>query len=46
MCGQGFMLGPGLGKILAETLADKEKHESIFEQLSLYRKFESIEKLK
>jgi sarcosine oxidase subunit beta len=46
MCGQGFMLGPGLGKILAEAITGKEKHETVFDNLSLYRKFESMEMLK
>jgi sarcosine oxidase subunit beta len=46
MCGQGFMLGPGLGKILAESIAGTDKHEGVFEYLSLYRKFESMEMLK
>ncbi|MDR0497296.1 MAG: FAD-binding oxidoreductase [Treponema sp.] len=46
MCGQGFMLGPGLGKILAETITGNESHKDVFEHLSLYRKFESMEMLK
>jgi sarcosine oxidase subunit beta len=50
MCGQGFMLGPGLGRILADVLANGDsgqaRHADIFEELSLYRKFEGMELLK
>ncbi len=47
MCGQGFMLGPGLGKILTEVIVDKtEKYNHIFDQLSLYRSFAGQEVLK
>ena len=47
MCGQGFMLGPGLGKILAETFVDgSKKHDFIFKQLSPYRSFDTEEMLK
>lgn len=50
MCGQGFMLGPGLGHILADVLANgksgQERHAGIFDELSLYRKFEGMELLK
>ncbi|MBN2857363.1 MAG: FAD-binding oxidoreductase [Candidatus Delongbacteria bacterium] len=47
MCGQGFMLGPGLGKIISEILADKtDKYDFILEQLSLYRQFIGNEMLK
>ena len=47
MCGQGFMLGPGLGKILAETFVDGSKeHDFIFEQLTPYRNFDTEEMLK
>ncbi len=47
MCGQGFMLGPGLGKILAESFIDGNKeHDFIFEQLSPYRNFDAEEMLK
>ncbi len=47
MCGQGFMLGPGLGKILSEVIADKtQKHDDILNELSLYRKFDSEEMFK
>jgi sarcosine oxidase, subunit beta len=47
MCGQGFMLGPGLGLIVSEILADKsKKYDFITEQLSLYRNFSGVEVLK
>jgi sarcosine oxidase subunit beta len=47
MCGQGFMLGPGLGKILSEIIVDKTKiYDDILEELSLYRKFDQDEMLK
>ncbi len=48
MCGQGFMLGPGLGQILAEVLVDQraEAHQPVFDQLSLYREFSGQETLK
>lgn len=47
MCGQGFMLGPGLGKILADVLVDKSsQYDFIFDQFSLYRNFSGDELLK
>lgn len=55
MCGQGFMLGPGLGRILAETFvsgasidrpAGSTEYGFVFDQLSLYRDFAGMEKLK
>jgi sarcosine oxidase subunit beta len=50
MCGQGFMLGPGLGSILADVLANgkagQERHASLLGELSMYRKFEGMEMLK
>ncbi|MBP7867326.1 MAG: FAD-binding oxidoreductase [Acidobacteria bacterium] len=47
MCGQGFMLGPGLGVILAEVLVDgSTAYDHIFEQLTLYRDFSGMEMLK
>lgn len=47
MCGQGFMLGPGLGKIISEIIVDKtDKYNFILDQLSLYRQFEGNEMLK
>ena len=49
MCGQGFMLGPGLGEILAEiitTTTTTKENQQILDQLSLYRDFGSQEVLK
>ncbi len=47
MCGQGFMLGPGLGRLLADAIADGPGAAAdVFEELSLYRKFEGMELLK
>ena len=47
MCGQGFMLGPGLGKILSEIIVDKSgTYEEILSELSLYRNFAGMEVLK
>jgi len=47
MCGQGFMLGPGLGYIIAEIINDNsDKYNFILDQLSLYREFAGIELLK
>ena len=46
MCGQGFMLGPGLGKIITEYLIDAScDHDFIFRQLNPYRAFDSEEAL-
>jgi sarcosine oxidase, subunit beta len=50
MCGQGFMLGLGLGKILAEVIAEGPRADAgafafILDQLSPYRKFEGMEML-
>jgi sarcosine oxidase, subunit beta len=47
MCGQGFMLGPGLGKIISEIIVNKaDKYNFILDQLSLYRQFAGNEMLK
>lgn len=47
MCGQGYMLGPGLGWILAEKLVNKSTdYDSILSTLSLYRDFNGEEALK
>ena len=48
MCGQGFMLGPGLGELLARLVQhdlEPEDHE-VLDRLSPYREFEEQEKLK
>ncbi|MGO8695892.1 MAG: NAD(P)/FAD-dependent oxidoreductase [Rectinemataceae bacterium] len=47
MCGQGFMIGPGLGRILAMVIAEGTKeYDFIFDELTPYRKFEGMEMLK
>lgn len=48
MCGQGFMLGPGLGEVLARIVTEKltSKDNEILEEFSLYRDFGKEEKLK
>jgi sarcosine oxidase subunit beta len=48
MCGQGFMLGPGVGKLITRLLADKlsQDDEENLHSLSLYRNFEEEEKFK
>jgi sarcosine oxidase subunit beta len=47
MCGQGFMIGPGLGLIASKIIADKsEKYNFILDQLTLYRNFSGVEVLK
>jgi len=47
MCGQGFMIGPGLGKILSELIVDNvREHDDILRQLNLYRQFTIKEILK
>ena len=48
MCGQGFMLGPGLGLYLAKLVThdlDDEDRE-VFEVLSPYREFAGAEQLR
>ncbi|MCP4760665.1 MAG: FAD-binding oxidoreductase [archaeon] len=47
-CGQGFMLGPGLGEFLSRLVRNKltERDRIILNELSLYRDFSSKEKLK
>jgi sarcosine oxidase subunit beta len=48
MCGQGYMIGPGLGEVLARFTADDptEIDKEILDEFSLYRDFASEEKLK
>ena len=48
MCGQGFMLGPGVGQVVAGMIAGKtdEKDRIIIEGFSPYRKFGGEEALK
>lgn len=47
MCGQGFMIGPGLGKILSEIFIENNlEYSDILDELSPYRNFDAEEKLK
>jgi sarcosine oxidase subunit beta len=48
MCGQGYMLGPGVGALLARVVQGTLTPEDgeILEELSPYREFEREEKLK
>jgi sarcosine oxidase subunit beta len=48
MCGQGFMLGPGIGELLARMVIGNltQKDNEVLEYLSPYRQFAGQEKLK
>ena len=48
MCGQGFMLGPGIGEVISRLIRDvlTEDDKIILEELSLYRDFGQVEMLK
>ncbi|MGD2178266.1 MAG: FAD-binding oxidoreductase [Anaerolineae bacterium] len=48
MCGQGFMLGPGIGSLLSRMVQDEltSEDEETLEELSPYREFGGEEKLK
>ncbi len=47
MCGQGFMLGPGLGRIISEIICENNRsYDFILDQLSPYRSFNGNEILK
>jgi len=48
MCGQGYMLGPGLGELINRLVQDKltAKDNQTLIELSLYRDFGKVEKLK
>jgi sarcosine oxidase subunit beta len=48
MCGQGFMLGPGLGDYLAKLVTGDldESDQEVFEVLSPYRDFAAAEQLR
>jgi len=49
MCGQGFMLGPGLGELLARMVTQDEvdeKDQEVLDILSPYREFAGMEALK
>ncbi|HHN94037.1 MAG TPA: FAD-binding oxidoreductase [Anaerolineae bacterium] len=48
MCGQGYMLGPGVGDLLTRLVQDSltPEDEEVLEELSPYRSFGGEEKLK
>jgi sarcosine oxidase subunit beta len=49
MCGQGFMLGPGVGELMARMVTQNElstEDEMVLKQLSPYREFKGKEALK
>lgn len=48
MCGQGFMLGPGLATLLTRLVQDEltEDDREVLEKFSAYREFAGMEKLK
>ncbi len=48
MCGQGYMLGPGLGVLLSHLVQDRltQEEQEVLEELSPYRPFGGEEKLK
>ena len=48
MCGQGFMLGPGLGEIVARLIAgeETEKDKRILKSFDFYRDFSGMEAFK
>jgi len=48
MCGQGFMLGPGIGKLFARLLTNRLSNDDMdnLESLNLYRNFGAEEQFK
>ena len=48
MCGQGFMLGTGIGELLSRIVLDKtsQTDDTILKELSFYRTFGKVETLK
>ncbi|WP_457557014.1 NAD(P)/FAD-dependent oxidoreductase [Candidatus Harpocratesius sp.] len=48
MCGQGYMLGPGIGELISRLIQDKltDNDHIILNELTLYRDFGVIEQLK
>ncbi len=48
MCGQGFMLGPGIGEVMARLMVDEmnETDRLVLNELRLNRQFTSVEALK
>jgi sarcosine oxidase subunit beta len=47
MCGQGFMLGPGVGEMLVRMVlkAQTAKDDEVLSYVSPYREFKGLEKL-
>lgn len=48
MCGQGFMLGPGLGELLCRMIADKQTEDDLkmLKSFDQYRDFSGMEQFK
>lgn len=48
MCGQGFMIGPGLAHVLVRLVKDEltEEDKEVLQKFSPYREFAGMEKLK
>ncbi len=48
MCGQGFMFGPGVGKLINNIIMDQTRQEDkiIFDRLSFHRDYKNMEQLK
>jgi len=48
MCGQGFMLGPGIGELLTNMILERLNKQEIvaLDSLSLDREFAAVEQLK
>ncbi len=48
MCGQGFMLGPGIGELLSRLIMDKltSRDKEVFDELSFSREFSLEEDLR
>ncbi|MFX1515883.1 MAG: NAD(P)/FAD-dependent oxidoreductase [Promethearchaeota archaeon] len=48
MCGQGYMIGPGIGELLARVVAERStpRDKEILQEFSLYRNFDQEEELK
>ena len=48
MCGQGFMLGPGLGELLSRVITEKlsSKDQEMLRELAYGRNYYKIEDLK
>ncbi len=48
MCGQGYMLGPGLGELLSRIVTEKltDEDHDVLKHFDLDRDFSSVEKFK